>query len=103
MQPFPRNSKHATTSGDAGRQLASKCEGEEASVSGTCCQRRGGGFVQTRWEAWELHAIIVEDLREHSVHPIQIVVNEGTMTEEWPKSDQYVHQAITPPRTIPVP
>jgi hypothetical protein len=52
-------------------------------------------FVQSRWEAWQLHSIIVKELREHSVHPIQIVVNEGSM-KEWPKSDQYVAAAIEP-------
>jgi hypothetical protein len=50
-------------------------------------------FIQSKWESWQIHDIIVMQLREQRVHPIQIVINEGSLTS-WPKADGYVAAAM---------
>ncbi|KAF8871323.1 P-loop containing nucleoside triphosphate hydrolase protein [Infundibulicybe gibba] len=67
--------------------------------------RRGGSshpgrqkwtaFVGKSWAKWGLHTKIVEGLRSHSIHPIQILLGEGSSNlEPWPNADQYVPMAI---------
>ena len=51
-------------------------------------------FVNNRWENWRIHIAVVKALRDCSVHPIQLIVNEGTMQGEWPKADSYASNAF---------
>jgi TATA-binding protein-associated factor len=70
---------------------AKSAENGAASMPGRTKWNR---FVQTKWEQWQLHAIIVKALRDCGIHPIQIIVNEGTTGFEWPKADSYAPNAF---------
>lgn len=73
------------------RESTENLENIAASMPG---RKRWNSFVQLRWETWKIHSIIVKALRECGVHPIQIIVNDGTRGAEWPKSDSYASNAF---------
>lgn len=65
---------------------AGKPENGAASMPG---RTKWDQFVLKSWEKWNIHPIIVKELRENNAHPIQILVNEGSKDAKWPNSDSY--------------
>jgi hypothetical protein len=50
-------------------------------------------WVSSNWETWDVHARIVEGLRQHSIHPISLIVTSGDM-DTWPNSSHYIPIAL---------
>jgi hypothetical protein len=50
-------------------------------------------WVSSNWETWDVHAQIVEGLRQHSIHPISFIVTSGDM-DTWPNSSHYIPIAL---------
>jgi hypothetical protein len=64
---------------------------------------RGGGvfpgrdkwraFINGNWEKWNVHDRIVRVLRDLHIHPISIMIEEGSL-EKWPSADTYLQIAV---------
>lgn len=50
-------------------------------------------FVSKHWEKWQIHSIISEVFREQLIHPIALLIDEGSL-ELWPNADIYIPRAI---------
>jgi TATA-binding protein-associated factor len=50
-------------------------------------------WISSNWEVWDVHTRIVEGLRQHSIHPISLIVSSGD-TDTWPNSSFYIPIAL---------
>ncbi|KAF5370979.1 hypothetical protein D9615_010044 [Tricholomella constricta] len=47
-------------------------------------------WVMRRWNAWGIHDIVVQELKEAEIHPLNIIVRENDPSAPWPTSDFYI-------------
>ncbi|KAJ3804335.1 hypothetical protein F5876DRAFT_70716 [Lentinula aff. lateritia] len=51
-------------------------------------------WVTQSWRKWDIHHAITAGLHKLSVHPITILLNEGSINVTWPNADFYVSCAL---------
>ncbi|KAJ3885134.1 P-loop containing nucleoside triphosphate hydrolase protein [Lentinula edodes] len=51
-------------------------------------------WVTKSWRKWDIHRAITEGLHKSSVHPITVLLNEGSINSTWPNADFYVSCAL---------
>jgi TATA-binding protein-associated factor len=56
-------------------------------------RKKWNDFVSKFWEKWNIHGRITEGLRKHGIHPITILVQEGSL-DSWPNPEMYVPMAL---------
>lgn len=47
-------------------------------------------FIARRWNSWGIHTLIVDELREYDIHPLEILIRQNDLTAPWPSADTYV-------------
>jgi hypothetical protein len=50
-------------------------------------------YIKGKWEKWKVHDRVVRALRANHVHPISIMIDEGSL-EKWPNADAYLQIAV---------
>jgi hypothetical protein len=56
-------------------------------------RKKWNAFVNKHWEKWGIHDLIVKSLKESHTHPIDIIIQCGTL-EMWPDAGTYLPMAI---------
>ncbi|KAJ4463203.1 P-loop containing nucleoside triphosphate hydrolase protein [Lentinula lateritia] len=51
-------------------------------------------WVNQSWRKWDIHHAITQGLHKSSVHPITVLLNEGSINATWPNADFYVSCAL---------
>lgn len=51
-------------------------------------------FVSRHWNSWGVHSIVVEELREWDIHPLNIVIRENGLNSPWPASDMFIPMVL---------
>jgi hypothetical protein len=47
-------------------------------------------FILRKWDSWGVHTIIIEELKEWDIHPLDILISENNIDVPWPASDNYL-------------
>ena len=50
-------------------------------------------YISRKWEKWKMHDAIIKAFRLHHVHPITLLVSQGSL-EQWPNADTYIPLAL---------
>jgi hypothetical protein len=56
-------------------------------------REKWNAYVKKMWEKWKIHDRIVTTFREHHMHPITLLVDEGSL-DQWPNADTYIQMAL---------
>ena len=80
---------HALDTEDSKKKFAA------ASRTGTFFpgREKWNAYVKKMWEKWKIHDGIGKVFRDHHIHPITLMVDEGSL-EKWPSADTYLQIAI---------
>lgn len=46
-------------------------------------------FISKRWDSWNIHTAVIEELKESDIHPLDILVAED-IDAPWPSADSYL-------------
>lgn len=57
-------------------------------------RKKWATFVTKRWDSWKVHSKIVQCLHQTGIHPVTILLNEGSLDGEWPAADLYLPIAL---------
>ena len=47
-------------------------------------------FILRKWDAWNIHTAVIEELREWGIHPLDILISENNIDAPWPAADSYL-------------
>lgn len=47
-------------------------------------------FVLRTWNSWGVHSIVADELRQHDIHPLNILIRENDIHAAWPTADMYI-------------
>jgi len=48
------------------------------------------GFISKRWDSWNIHTAVIEELKELGIHPLDILISENNIDAPWPSSEMYL-------------
>ncbi|KIK51761.1 hypothetical protein GYMLUDRAFT_251819 [Collybiopsis luxurians FD-317 M1] len=57
-------------------------------------RKKWANWVGKNWDSWKIHAKIVECLHTHGIHPVTILIKEGSLDADWPSADMYLPKAL---------
>lgn len=47
-------------------------------------------FIAKRWDSWNIHTAVIQELKEFHIHPLDILISENDMESPWPSSEMYL-------------
>lgn len=47
-------------------------------------------FVSRRWDSWNIHTAVIEELKEFDIHPLDILIAENNIDAPWPAAEMYL-------------
>jgi hypothetical protein len=47
-------------------------------------------FIFRKWDSWNIHTAVIEELKEWGIHPLDILISENSLDAPWPASDSYL-------------
>ncbi|KAF8219035.1 hypothetical protein L208DRAFT_1344285, partial [Tricholoma matsutake] len=47
-------------------------------------------FIVRKWDSWGVHTVIIAELKEWDIHPLDILISENNIDAPWPSSDNYL-------------
>ncbi|KAF5347355.1 hypothetical protein D9756_010004 [Leucocoprinus leucothites] len=53
-------------------------------------------WIKKQWAAWNIHSIIVNELKEADIHPHAILIRENDPDLAWPNANEYVTIVLDP-------
>jgi hypothetical protein len=48
------------------------------------------GFISKRWDSWNIHTAVIEELKELQIHPLDILITENNLEAPWPSAEMYL-------------
>jgi TATA-binding protein-associated factor len=52
-------------------------------------------FVSRQWKLWDIHSVVVEELKEYHLHPLDILLRED-VDGPWPNANDYLVTILDP-------
>lgn len=47
-------------------------------------------FISKRWDSWNVHTVVIEELKDFGIHPLDILISENNPDAPWPAADTYL-------------
>lgn len=57
-------------------------------------RKKWATFVTKRWDTWKVHSKIVQCFHQTGIHPVTILLNEGSLDGDWPSADMFLPIAL---------
>jgi hypothetical protein len=51
-------------------------------------------FISKRWDSWNIHTAVIEELKESHIHPLDVIISENDLGAPWPQADMYLPMII---------
>lgn len=47
-------------------------------------------FIAKKWDSWNIHTTIIQELKDFDIHPLNILISESNPDAPWPSADTYL-------------